>query len=266
MELNRKAIELVVCLAVCGSLASCSSGLSSLSPLSPLSYHVRPGDTLSEIGHRYGVPYQEIARLNNIRNPDRIAVGHRLRIPHGGRPSGGGLQSLRPSGGLKWPWQRTAPSRTVAVRRPDRQRAGIRSLPADRGGRFTWPSHGRLSSRFGPRKGRFHDGIDIAAPVNTPVLAAAAGEVIFSGTLGGYGKTVILRHSNGYTTVYAHHRVNLVKEGQFVRHGQRIAKVGQTGRTTGPHLHFEVRKNNRAQNPLHHLPSNRRTARAHRTR
>jgi murein DD-endopeptidase MepM/ murein hydrolase activator NlpD len=124
---------------------------------------------------------------------------------------------------------------------------------------FNWPVEGTVTSGFGPRNGSFHEGVDIAAPAGTPVVAAADGQVIFSDELRGYGRVVIIRHNAHYVTVYAHNRVNWVKEGQFVRRGQRIAEVGQTGRTTGPSLHFEVRKNNLAQDPLRYLPQDRRT-------
>jgi len=104
------------------------------------------------------------------------------------------------------------------------------------------------------RNGVMHDGIDITAPAGTPVHAADRGEVIFSGRLRGYGNTVIVRHSNRYVTVYAHDRVNFVREGDFVARGQVIGEVGSTDHTTGPHLHFEVRHANLAYNPLNYLP------------
>jgi murein DD-endopeptidase MepM/ murein hydrolase activator NlpD len=125
--------------------------------------------------------------------------------------------------------------------------------------RFSWPVDGEVTSGFGPRNGRFHDGIDIAAPRGTPVFAAADGQVIFSDVLRGYGKVVIVRHTGGYLTLYAHNAVNQVQEGQRVRRGTRVATVGQSGRVTGAHLHFEVRKDNRARDPLRYLPQDRRT-------
>jgi len=119
---------------------------------------------------------------------------------------------------------------------------------------FIWPAEGKVTSQFGPRNGSFHDGVDIAAPLGSAVLAAADGKVIFSDVLRGYGNVVIVRHAKGYLTVYAHNRANLVKEGQGVRQGDVIAEVGQTGRATGASLHFEVRKDNLARNPLQYLP------------
>ncbi|HEY8516345.1 MAG TPA: M23 family metallopeptidase [Candidatus Binatia bacterium] len=119
---------------------------------------------------------------------------------------------------------------------------------------FVWPADGTISSRFGPRRNAHHDGIDIAAPEGTPVRAALDGVAVYVGTLRGYGKVVILQHEGGLTTVYAHNSKNLVKQGARVRRGAVIASVGRTGRTTGPNLHFEVRKDNRARDPLAYLP------------
>lgn len=117
-----------------------------------------------------------------------------------------------------------------------------------------WPASGAVSSNFGPRGNAHHDGIDIAAPEGTPVRAALDGTVVYVGSLRGYGKVVILSHEDGLTTVYAHNSKNLVSDGARVRRGTVIASVGQTGRTTGPNLHFEVRKDNRARDPMVFLP------------
>lgn len=120
---------------------------------------------------------------------------------------------------------------------------------------FGWPvTVGYVSSGFGMRHGAMHHGIDIAAPSGTPVHAADSGVVIYAGWLRGYGNVVIIRHSLDYVTVYAHNQANLVREGQEVRRSQVIAQVGRTGRATGPNLHFEVRYDNVAENPLSHLP------------
>jgi murein DD-endopeptidase MepM/ murein hydrolase activator NlpD len=118
-----------------------------------------------------------------------------------------------------------------------------------------WPlRRGVLTSRYGPRSGHCHDGIDIAAPPRTPVQAAASGRVIFSGHMRGYGRVVIVQHDQVYSTVYAHHKRNLVRKGQWVKRGVQIGTVGRSGRTTGPHLHFEVRVRNVAHDPMLYLP------------
>lgn len=133
---------------------------------------------------------------------------------------------------------------------------GLPPAPPGRGA-LDWPVDGQVTSAFGPRGKTHHDGIDIAMPVGSPVRASAAGTVIFSGSLRGYGNTVILDHHGGLTTVYAHHRENLVSTGDAVRRGQVIGRVGESGRTTGPNLHFEVRRNKVARDPIAFLPDRR---------
>lgn len=120
-------------------------------------------------------------------------------------------------------------------------------------GSFSNPARGRLTSRFGWRWGRNHDGIDVAAKIGTPIYAADGGTVSFSGTQSGYGKVVIINHGNGLQTVYGHNSKNVVSKGDKVYKGQKIAEVGNTGRSTGPHVHFEVRKNGKAVNPLSYV-------------
>ncbi len=120
-------------------------------------------------------------------------------------------------------------------------------------GVFYWPSRGGITSRFGERWGEQHSGIDIGAPIGTPNKAADGGVVKFAGWSGNYGKLVIIDHENGYTTYYGHNNTIKVKVGQRVARGEVIGTVGETGRTTGPHLHFEVRKNGVAVNPLKYL-------------
>jgi murein DD-endopeptidase MepM/ murein hydrolase activator NlpD len=123
-----------------------------------------------------------------------------------------------------------------------------------------WPIHsGYISSKFGYRRHpiggrtRFHTGVDFASKRGTPVLATADGVVVFSGWRSGYGRLVEVRHMDGLVTRYAHNRKNLVKQGQMVKKGQTIAKLGSTGRSTGPHVHFEVRVEGEAVNPLKYV-------------
>ena len=127
---------------------------------------------------------------------------------------------------------------------------GIKERPATVAtGTFARPTRGRLTSGFGARWGRRHEGIDIGASIGTSINAADAGKVSFAGNRGAYGKLVIINHENGYQTYYAHTSKILVKQGDRVYKGQHIANVGNTGRSTGPHLHFEVRKNGTPINP-----------------
>lgn len=120
-------------------------------------------------------------------------------------------------------------------------------------GVFYWPSRGSITSRFGERWGEQHSGIDIAAPKGSPNKAADGGVVKFAGWSGNYGKLVIIDHENGYTTYYGHNDTIKVKVGQRVARGDVIGTVGETGRATGPHLHFEVRKNGVPVNPLKYI-------------
>ncbi len=120
-------------------------------------------------------------------------------------------------------------------------------------GKLAWPvpSSKRLTSKFGKRWGRAHEGIDIAARIGTSIVAAESGVVIYSGNdLGGYGNLTVIAHDGGLFTVYAHAKKNYTSKGDKVHRGQVIAQVGMTGRSTGPHLHFEVRHDSKALNPL----------------
>jgi murein DD-endopeptidase MepM/ murein hydrolase activator NlpD len=116
-----------------------------------------------------------------------------------------------------------------------------------------WPVHGPVTSGFGWRWGRMHEGIDIAVPSGTPVAAAASGTVITAGWLGGYGNLVVIDHGNGLATAYAHNSSLAVGVGQQVAQGQVIAYSGSTGHSTGPHVHFEVRVNGAPVDPLGYL-------------
>lgn len=128
----------------------------------------------------------------------------------------------------------------------------------DRFDGYIWPARGTITSGYGYRWGRLHRGIDIAGPVGTPILAASSGEVIGSGWSGGYGKLVKLKHQDGSVTYYAHNSRILVSKGQRVRQGQQIAALGNTGRSTGPHLHFEIHAAGKgAVNPIALLPKKR---------
>ena len=260
---RRGYIWLGIVLVVCGVSSACSRGVKQLS------HTVRPGETLSEIGVQYGIPFREIARLNKIANPNKILIGQQLRIPHGGEEELNRRTSVRKLAAERQPHPRRF-ARSRSGRRlpklsaslpksPARRRKEPARLPLPEGnGHFIWPAAGTLTSQYGPRNKSHHDGIDISAPIGTPVVAAASGEVIYSGVLRGYGKVIIMRHGKGYASVYAHNRANHVKQGQVVKQGQKLAEIGKTGRATGPNLHFEIRRNNKAQNPLKFLPPHRR--------
>ncbi len=122
---------------------------------------------------------------------------------------------------------------------------------------FHWPlARVEITSPFGPRGSEFHEGVDLRARRGTSVYAAQAGVVIYAGaTIRGYGKMIVIRHRYGWATVYAHNSRLLVHKGQFVKRGQRISMSGNTGHSTGPHLHFEIRSGATAVNPIRLLSS-----------
>ncbi len=125
------------------------------------------------------------------------------------------------------------------------------AVPSSAG--LIWPVSGPVTSGFGPRWGRLHEGIDIAVPEGTPVVASAAGVVIHAGWLGGYGNLVVVDHGGGLATAYAHNSAYAVAVGDSVSQGQVIAYSGNTGNSSGPHVHFEVRVNGTAVDPLGYL-------------
>lgn len=118
---------------------------------------------------------------------------------------------------------------------------------------FVWPTSGTVTSGFGPRWGRMHEGLDIAAPTGTPVTAAASGTVIVAGGQGGYGNLVVIDHGGGLATAYAHQSRLAVQVGDSVTQGGVVGYVGSTGNSTGPHLHFEVRVGGAARDPVPYL-------------
>ncbi len=207
-------------------------------------YHrLQRGETLSLLSRQYGVPLQELAEINNIEKEGEIRPGDSLFIPgvKAGRfhPKRRGRVALRRGSG--------------EGRSSREGRAQSDKIQVDHG-RFSWPVRGELSSAYGVRNGRRHDGIDIRAERGTPVHAAADGEVVYSRRLSGYGNLVLLKHPGNFFTVYAHNAVNLVKKGVGIKKGEVVARVGSTGRASGPHLHFEVREGSRPRNPLFFLP------------
>jgi murein DD-endopeptidase MepM/ murein hydrolase activator NlpD len=145
-----------------------------------------------------------------------------------------------------------AQSATLAAAIRDAQ-AGSTGTGIPSAAGFIWPVNGTVVSGYGMRWGRLHEGIDITAPTGTPIWAAAAGTVIHAGWLGGYGNLVVVDHGNGLATAYAHASAILVGVGQSVSQGETIALVGSTGNSSGPHLHFEVRVNGVAVDPLLYL-------------
>jgi len=192
-------------------------------------YHtISRGETLWRIAKTYGVDLQTLAELNNIDDPARIQVGQSVFVP--------GASATKPiPADSKEPPPPTA--RPILFRND-----------------FIWPVQGKLASTFGMHNGLRYEGIDIVAPLGTPVKASKGGEVVYEGCVKGYGKVVILSHENRFNTVYAYNQANLVKVGRKVQKGEIIAQVGMSGRSSDPCLHFQVRDSNQARNPLFFLP------------
>lgn len=149
------------------------------------------------------------------------------------------------------------PTPSVARRPSSPEKHRDQPIPENAQDYFSWPLKAPVSSGYGPRGGRFHDGIDIDGESGDAVTAAASGEVVYSGKLGGYGNLIVIKHDNGLFTAYGHNKKNLAKKGKKVEKGQVIAQVGSTGKSTGDHLHFEIRDKKGTYDPLAILPEQR---------
>ena len=214
-------------------------------PAHPGTFHrVKASETLWRISRAYGVPLEDLLRENQLDDPAQLAEGSLLFIP--------GAKGEVPVPAPDAPPQARLEEKPQRRRDPARiPRAGGRELdPAAHGSPLSWPAPGVLISSFGARERDLHEGIDLAAPLGTPVRAAEEGRVIFAGAQRGYGNLILLAHQNDLVTVYAHNSENLVAKGDHVARGEQIARVGQSGNATGPHLHFEVRVGARPHDPL----------------
>jgi murein DD-endopeptidase MepM/ murein hydrolase activator NlpD len=199
-------------------------------------YHVvKRHQTLYRICKTYGVDIKEVASSNGITDPSKIDVGQRIFIP-------GAKRVLKVEIVLD----------DVAAEQVGRERERPKTVYKEMD--FIWPVEGKCTNPFEDDERKRHQGIDISCSQGAPIKASSAGIVIYSGnTIRGYGNMVILRHSDEYVTVYAHNQVNLVEERDRIEKGQIIGKVGKTGRATGPHLHFEIRKHNKPVDPMLYL-------------
>ena len=203
-------------------------------------HRVEAGQTLYRIAKAYGLSTEDLAAANGITDARALAVGQELVIP--------GLGTPRPVASAD-PAEPAADPTARAPKPPPVRPRPIGSAT----GTLDWPLRGVLYGRFGKKGTEQHDGIDLAAPEGTPVKTAASGVVLFAGEQKGYGQLVIVEHPGGLVTLYAHNRDLRVKTADKVRPEQVIATVGESGRTSGPHLHFEVRRGGVPVDPLGEL-------------
>jgi murein DD-endopeptidase MepM/ murein hydrolase activator NlpD len=237
---------------------------------------VRPGDTLSEIAHRYDASVDDVSELNRLSDESRIYSGETLRVPAGDSATRDAVLSEasnsaahnyapppRPIDTTRFETRDrvtvhdlSAPSTTKS---PAEMRVAARDVARSAGvdeaehgsGRFAWPVTGPVISAFGSvGNGEKNDGINIAASTGTPIHAAAAGTVTYAGNeLKGYGNLVLIQHDDGYVTAYAHAQSISVSRGDRVERGQVIGLAGATGDVDSPQLHFEIRKGVQPVNP-----------------
>ena len=191
---------------------------------------VRAGETLAGIADRYGKDYRDLARWNRLGDGSLIYPGQVIRLQP---PSGGG-----------------STSRTTASTTP----RSIPPPPSDPSPAWEWPTSGRIVSNFGDNSGS-NTGVLIEGRRGQAVNAAAGGRVVYSGGgLIGYGQLIIIKHNDTYLSAYGHNASLLVKEGQAIKKGQRIATMGE-GPGQAPRLHFEIRRNGKPVNPRQYLPA-----------
>jgi lipoprotein NlpD len=198
-------------------------------------YVVQRGDSLTTIAREHELSEQDLLKFNPTVD---IAPGNKVYIPY----EKAGRRGIIP--------------RVVAVAKKEKFELNENAEDFRRYG-LNWPlkTEHHISSPFGVRGYRFHEGIDITASRHTPVYCAQVGTVVYaSNKLSGYGRMVIVDHGNHIRTVYAHLQKMSVHEGQKVRKGQLVGAVGSSGHSSGPHLHFEVRNGTKPHNPLYYLP------------
>jgi biotin carboxyl carrier protein len=237
---GQKRVRLSSCVLACvlaalGCAATGGAGRPMHPDHLPGTWHVvAPGETAWSIAHQAGIPLEDLLEINGLKRSETLEPGRTLFIL--GKPD---APSSAPE---------SAPAPIVSA--SPAPAASKSDAP------LRWPVKApRLTSPFGTRWGRNHEGIDMAAPIGTPVYAAAAGDVIYAGDqVRGYGNMVVVKHSGDLVTVYAHNSLLLVHTGDRVTVGQEIARVGDTGRATAPHLHFEVRRGEVPQDPMPFLP------------
>lgn len=224
--------------------ALCAPGCSGPkeSPLRVLGrwHTVQEGDSAQSIAAKWGIRPDTLAELNDIPLDAPITKRDEIFIPlNAGLPPGNGQPRVN----------RTPPSGVSASDATATQQCGTDDRPC-----YEWPAEGTLATLYNTGNGH-HDGIDIAGKEGSDILAAEAGVVLYSGdAIKGYGNLILIKHTDGLITVYAHNQTNLVAEGSTVVRGQKIARMGKSGAAASVHLHFEVRKGETPLNPELYLP------------
>jgi lipoprotein NlpD len=225
-------------------------------------YTVQRGDTLYSIAHVFGVDYRDLARWNGLTDPSLLAAGQALRIAPPADSSGvtvtpiapSSTTEVRPLPGPGAPPVGAAPLPPGTPAKPEikpETRPEAKPVPADTAVSFQWPASGKLIEGFEEPRNK---GIDIAGNEGDPVSAAADGEIVYVGSaLRGYGNLVIVKHTDDFISAYAHNRLILVKQGQAVKRGQRIAEIGKSD-ADRPKLHFEIRRQGKPVDPVRYLP------------
>ena len=211
------------------------------------------GDTLSAISRTYGVGMFVLAKVNGLKRPYLIRIGQKLRVPGQTKPSSPTVQaSAKPV-----PATTMVQEKSATISKPSRATTFVAKPPPVSGAGFQWPVRGKIISGFGPKTKGFHnDGINIATVRGTPVYAAENGVVAYAGNqIRGFGNLLLIKHTGGWITAYAHNDQLLVARGQKIKKGQVISKVGSSGNVSSPQLHFELRKGRRAVDPIKHLRS-----------
>jgi murein DD-endopeptidase MepM/ murein hydrolase activator NlpD len=228
---------------------------------------VNPGDTLASIARRNHTSVAELARANNLEPSAKLKLGTKLMVPvktAAAAPAPTAPVATQPVATLPAPGTRMAAAQPQSARlaqanpTPEETEAEAPAKASEATGAlptFRWPVRGKVITGYGAKtNGKSNDGINLAVPEGTPVKAAEDGVVAYSGNeLKGYGNLILIRHSNGYVTAYAHASELLVKRGDTIKRGQVIAKSGQSGEVGSPQLHFEIRKGSTPVDPLQFL-------------
>jgi lipoprotein NlpD len=216
-------------------------------------YTVKPGDTLMRIGLETGQNHKDLARWNNMDNPNKLEVGQVIRVVPPTAESTAAAKPVPAPASTVTPLP-AAGAASAPAAKPAPTEAPVAAAPAAADGElgWIWPGNGAVIAGFDEVKNK---GLDIGGNAGDPVLAVAEGKVVYAGSgLRGYGNLVIIKHDNTYLTAYAHNRALLVKEDQSVKKGQKIAEMGNSD-ADRVKLHFEVRKQGKPVDPIKYLPT-----------